>query len=83
MSATFSKADVYDRGCRILDVTCWCGKYLQSRIGYRDHLRAKHPRQWRRMKKAGEWAQIEIEWLGRGRHGDRSGMSGMRIKAVR
>lgn len=56
------KGKGYDRGHRIADVTCHCGKFCDTRIGYYQHLQAKHPKRLRQMKKSGEWEQIEFDW---------------------
>lgn len=57
-----SKGMGYDRGHRILDVKCHCGKLCITRDGYEQHLQIKHPKQLRQMKKSGDWEQLEYDW---------------------
>lgn len=53
---------VYDRGHRIFEVTCFCGKRLLTWAAYRDHMTMKHPKVRRRMRKSGHWAQTQLEF---------------------
>lgn len=56
-----------DTGKRVLDIRCFCGKLCDVSLEqYRQHVRAKHPKVHRQMKKAGQWAQLELEWPRRG-----------------
>lgn len=57
-----SKGKGFDRGHRIFDVECHCGKYCDTRLGYYQHLQSKHPKKLRQMKKSGEWEQLEYDW---------------------
>jgi hypothetical protein len=52
----------YDRGHRILDVICHCGKYMTSYLAQYDHMVIKHPKELRQLKKSGEWDQIMYDW---------------------
>ena len=51
-----------DRGHRILDVKCFCGKVIKSYDGHVQHYKAKHPRILRRMKKNKTWIQVQYDW---------------------
>lgn len=31
-------------------------------MGYYQHLQSKHPKEFRRMKKSGDWARLEYDW---------------------
>jgi hypothetical protein len=57
-----SKGKGYDRGHRISEVDCRCGKLCTTRLGYYQHLQAKHPKELRQMKKSGAWEQLEYDW---------------------
>lgn len=50
----------YDRGYRTSSVEC-CGKELLSRVAYEQHMKGKHPRRVRQMKKDGRWQQDRLE----------------------
>lgn len=58
----------YHKGKATLDVKCFCGKLCTELLQYRQHVHAKHPKLHRRMKKTGEWKQLEIEWVKRDRN---------------
>lgn len=57
-----TKGKGYDRGHRIDDVLCHCGKLCTTRLAYYQHLQSKHPKELRRMKKFGDWEQLEHDW---------------------
>jgi len=58
------KKDRYfgDRGHTIFDVTCFCGKFCLTWTAYTNHMRAKHLKMVRKLKKSGQWQQDKIEW---------------------
>lgn len=56
------KGHGYDRGHRIFDVKCHCGKVCTTLTSYYQHLQSKHPKRLRQMKKSGEWEQLEHDW---------------------
>jgi hypothetical protein len=57
----------YPRGRTTLDAKCFCGKLCTEYVQYKQHVHAKHPKLYRRMKKTGEWKQLEIDWVKRDR----------------
>jgi len=50
----------YDTGRRTLAVEC-CGKELLSQVAYEQHMKTKHPKRVREMKKSGKWQQDLID----------------------
>ncbi len=52
----------YDRGVRIFDEMCFCGKYLASYEAHVQHFKAKHPKHYRAQKKSGYLAQLRFDW---------------------
>jgi hypothetical protein len=52
----------HKRGHTILDVKCFCGKLLLEWQDYANHMRAKHPKMVRKLKKSGQWQQDKIDW---------------------
>lgn len=64
------KSDAYDRGHRICEATCFCGKKLFTFIAFVQHTREKHPKRLRAMKKSGELDQLRFDWPDRSRKGE-------------
>lgn len=56
------KPNVYDKGKTILDVKCRCGKVLTTFTAWDQHLREKHPKMRREMKKNGDLDQDRLEF---------------------
>lgn len=59
------KKDAYwghKTGKTILDVLCFCGKFVTEWQDYANHMLAKHPKIVRQLKKSGQWDQDRIDW---------------------
>ena len=54
--------NVYDRGKRTCEVICRCGKRLHSFTAWDQHLREKHPKLRREMRKNGDLEQDRLEF---------------------